>query len=148
MDLPPCPVCGGDLHVGASQGVATCPACGFKGPVEVDRRALNQLVESAADRGLGQRPALGPSGEAPEPRLEGNRTPSMLDGPRAPELPKLSPPPVPAELSASAPPRMADPRSPLPKEGGEATTTQLKTTLEERDEARRRELRARGELLR
>lgn len=118
------------------------------GSVEVDLRALDRLVESATERGLGRQSRLGPSGDAPAPRLEGERTPSMLDGPRAPDLPRLSPPPVPPELSASAPPRMADPRSPLPRDRDEAARTQLGSTVEEREDARRRELRARGELLR
>jgi len=43
---------------------------------------------------------------------------------------------------------MADPRSPLPRDRDEAARTQLGSTVEEREDARRRELRARGELLR
>jgi hypothetical protein len=126
-----------------------CRACGFEGPVEVDREAMDGLLEDASTRGLGPRTMLAPSGEAPEPRLEGKATPSMLDGPRAPELPKLSPPPVPRELREGAPPALEDPRtSSLPETGEEAARTRLDDDLKERQDARKRDLRARGELLR
>jgi hypothetical protein len=124
-----------------------CVTCGFVGPVEVDREAIAQLLEDAAERGLGPRTMLTPSSEAPEPRLEGRATPSMLDGPKAPELPQLSPPPAPRELTMGAPPAMADPREPMPATRGEVARTPLGDSLEERDGARKRELKARGELL-
>jgi hypothetical protein len=116
--------------------------------MEVDREALGHLLEDASQRGLGERTLLAPSTEAPEPRLEGRVTPSMLDGPKAPELPKLAPPSVPHELVAGAPPPMADPRKSLPDTQGEVARTPLGDNLEEREDARKRELRARGELLR
>jgi hypothetical protein len=149
MDLPPCPSCGSKLDVDADRGPARCSACGFEGPVRVDRKALDRLLEDASDRGLGPRTMLAASSEAPEPRLEGRATPSMLDGPKAPELPKLSPPPVPRELREGAPPSMEDPRAAkLPETADEAAGTRLDEDLKDRQGARERELRARGELLR
>ena len=147
MDLPPCPACGKALDLESPRGPAKCRTCGFVGPVEVDREALASLLEDASKRGLGDRTMLGPSREAPEPRLEGRATPTMLDGPRAPELPQLSPPPVPRELELGAPPPMADPREPLPESREEVARTPFGDTIVARDEARKRELKARGELL-
>jgi hypothetical protein len=132
----------------SAQGPATCPSCGFTGPVEVDREALGHLLDDASSRGLGPRTMLAPSTEAPEPRLEGRSTPSMLDGPRVPERPRLSPPPVPQELIEGAPPAMEDPRATMPRTRDEATSTRLGEDVSDRDEARKRQLRARGELLR
>ena len=115
--------------------------------MDVDREALDRILEDASARGLGPRTMLAPSTEAPEPRLEGREPPSMLDGPKAPELPQLSPPPVPRELAEGAPPPMADPRAPLPRTKEEASRTRLGDDLEDDERARRRDLRARGELL-
>lgn len=147
MDLPPCPGCGKDLELESPRGPAKCRTCGYVGPVEVDREAMASLLEDASERGFGKRTMLGPSNEAAGPRLEGGATPSMLDGPRAPELPQLSPPPVPRELASGAPPMMADPREPLPETREAVARTPLGDTLEARDGARKRELKARGELL-
>jgi hypothetical protein len=116
--------------------------------VEVDRDALGHLLEEASTRGLGPRTMLEASTEAPEPRLEGRTTPSMLDGAKAPELPQLSPPPVPRELREGAPPALEDPRATLPETREEAARTQLDDDLKDRRDARERKLRARGELLR
>lgn len=148
MDLPPCPACGGALEKVSAQGPAKCSSCGFTGQVEVDREALDRLLDDASTRGLGPRTMLAPSREAPDPRLEGRSTPSMLDGPRVPERPRLSPPPVPVELMEGAPPQIEDPRADLPRTKEEATSTRLGDDVSGRDEARKRQLRARGELLR
>ncbi len=147
MDLPPCPACGSSLKLVSPQGPAKCPSCGFSGPVEVDREALGRLLEDASSRGLGPQTMLAPSTEAPGPRLEGRSTPSMLDGPTAPERPRLNPPPVPRELLEGAPPSMEDPRATLPRTREEATSTRLSDDASEREKAHRRQLRARGELL-
>ena len=72
----------------------------------------------------------------------------MLDGPQAPELPQLSPPPVPRELEEGTPPPMADPREPLPEVRREVARTPLGDSLDERKDAREKQLKARGELLR
>jgi len=148
MDLPPCPSCGEDLDPPSSQGPAKCRSCGFSGPVDVDRKAISRLLDDASQRGLGPQPRLAPSTDAPEPRLEGKATPSLLDGPRAPELPQLSPPPVPRELAEGTPPLMADPREPLPNTRGDVTRTPLEDDLDQRKDARERQLKARGEILR
>jgi hypothetical protein len=147
MDLPPCPACGKSLDLVSPQGPATCPSCGFTGPVEVDREALGRLMEDASSKGLGPQTMLAPTKESPDPRLEGRSTPSMLDGPKAPERPRLSPPPVPRELMEGAPPPMGDPRSTLPMTRDEVTRTRLGDDIEEREGRRKRQLRGRGELL-
>ncbi len=147
MDLPPCPACGKALDLVSPHGPAKCKACGFVGPVEVDREALRHLLEDASERGIGPRTMLAPSNEVPEPRLEGQATPSMLDGPKAPQRPQLSPPPVPKELATGAPPPMADPREPIPATREEIARTPVGESMEERENNRKRELRARGELL-
>lgn len=116
--------------------------------MEVDREELHGLIEEASRRGLGSQPRLAPSSEAPEPRLEGRATPSMLDGPKAPELPQLHPPPVPRELAEGAPPPMANPREPLPETRAEVARTPLSDDLVQRKDAREKQLKARGELLR
>ena len=117
--------------------------------MEVDREALDRLLDDASTRGLGPRTMLGPSSEGPGPRLEGRATPSMLDGPKAPQVPQLSPPPVPRELREGAPPALEDPReAKLPDTGKEAARTRLDDDLKDRRDARKRDLRARGELLR
>jgi hypothetical protein len=136
------------LELEDPRGPARCRACGFEGPLEVDREALDRLLEDASTRGLGPRTMLASSTEAPEPRLEGRQTPSMLDGPKAPELPQLSPPPVPRELSEGAPPALEDPRTDLPETREGAVRTRLDDDLKDRRDARGRDLRARGELLR
>ncbi|UCC93150.1 MAG: hypothetical protein JSW25_00280 [Thermoplasmata archaeon] len=148
MDLPPCPVCGGSLDLESPRGTAKCAECGYTGPAEVDREALGNLLDDASQRGLGPRTMLAASSEAPEPRLEGRATPSMLDGPKAPELPQLAPPAPPPELVAGAPPPLADPREPMPETRDQVARTPLADTLEDRDKAKEKELRARGELLR
>jgi len=91
----------------------------------VDREALAGLLQDASTRGLGPRTMLAPSTHAPEPRLEGRSPPSMLDGPRAPERPRLEPPPAPRELLEGAPPPIEDPRGDLPVTGEEAARTRL-----------------------
>ncbi|NIT76889.1 MAG: hypothetical protein GWN12_06935, partial [Thermoplasmata archaeon] len=135
------------LDLESHEGPARCRSCGFEGPVEVDREALGRILDDASTRGLGPRTMLTPTPEAPEPRLEGAEPPSMLDGPKAPALPQLSPPPVPRELLEGAPPPMEDPRDPLPETKEDAARTRLGDDLDENDRARKRELRARGELL-
>ena len=65
MDLPPCPSCGNEMRAESPRGPAKCPSCGFTTPVELDMVALDNLLEDASQRGLGPRPALGPSREAP-----------------------------------------------------------------------------------
>jgi hypothetical protein len=148
MELPPCPNCGQDLQLEGPHGPAKCPDCAFVTPVEVNGEALGQLLEEASSRGLGPRPALAPAREAPEPRLEGRETPSMLDSAQVPEKPRLSPPPVPEELTMGAPPAMADPRAPMTEGESRAPPTELGASMEDREDDRKDRLKPRGELLR
>jgi hypothetical protein len=148
MDLPKCPSCGDQLQAGSPQGPARCPECGFVTPLELDGAALEHLLDDASHRGLGPRSRLAPSGDAPEPRLEGKRTPQMLEATGPPDLPQLSPPVPPRELSMGAPPPIRDPKAPMGDDGRVPPAKALGGSLEERDEARKRELKARGELLR
>ncbi len=148
MDLPKCPSCGDQLRAESPQGPAKCPNCGFRTPLELDGAALDRLLDDTAARGLGPRPVLAPSGDAPEPRLEGKRTPQMLETTGPPDLPQLSPPVPPRELAMGAPPPMEDPKAPLEMDERESQTTALGGSVQERNEARKRELRARGELMR
>jgi hypothetical protein len=148
MDLPPCPVCGEELHPESDHGPAKCGSCGFVTPVETDKVAFSDILRKAQERGLGQRPLLTPSQETPELPMSKDRPPSMLEDPKAPELPTLSPPTAPPELSERAPPGLEDPRSSLEPASGEPPTTPLGKDVEDRKELRDRKLRARGELLR
>lgn len=115
--------------------------------MEVDQEALGRILEDASTRGLGPQTMLAPAPDAPEPRLEGAEPPSMLDGPKAPTLPQLSPPPVPRELMEGAPPPMEDPRAQLPETKEDVARTRLGDDLDDNERARKRQLRARGELL-
>jgi hypothetical protein len=146
MDLPPCPSCGNEMRVESSRGPAKCPTCGFTTPVELDVVALHNLLEDASQRGLGPRAALAPSTEAPEPRLEGRKTPTMLESSRSPDLPQLSPPAPPRELVMGSPPPLKDPKSSVDMGGRETATTPLGASMEEQKEIRKRELKACGEL--
>jgi hypothetical protein len=148
MDLPPCPVCGEELHLESDHGPAKCGSCGFVTPVETDKAAFGDILREAQERGLGQRPLLSASHEAPELPMSKKQPPSMLEDPRAPELPTLSPPPAPPELAERAPSRLEDPRSSLEPASGKAPETPLGRDVEERKEQKDRRLRARGELLR
>ncbi len=148
MDLPPCPSCGNELRAESLHGPAKCPTCGFTTPVELDTVALDNLLEDASQRGLGPRGALAPSMEVPEPRLEGRKTPTMLEATRSPDLPQLSPPAPPRELVMGSPPSLEDPKGPVDMGGKETATTPLGASVEEQKEIRKRELKARGELLR
>jgi hypothetical protein len=148
MDLPKCPSCGDQLQAGSPQGPARCPSCGFVTPIELDGAALERLLDDASQRGLGPRPRLSPAGEAPEPRLEGKRTPQMIETARAPDLPQLSPPVPPRELSMGAPPPLEDPRASLGRDGDDGQSAPVSGSAKELRETRERELRARGELLR
>ncbi len=148
MDLPPCPSCGDELRAESLHGPAKCPTCGFTTPVELDTGALDNLLEDASQRGLGPRAALAPSMEVPEPRLEGRKTPTMLETTRSPDLPQLSPPVPPHELVMGSPPPLEDPKGSVDMGGKEAATTPLGASMEEQKEIRKRELKARGELLR
>ena len=148
MDLPPCPSCGNELRAESLHGPAKCPTCGFTTPVELDTVALDNLLEDASQRGLGPRDALAPSMEVPEPRLEGRKTPTMLETTRSPDLPQLSPPAPPRELVMGSPPSLEDPKGPVDMGGKETATTPLAASMEEQKEIRKRELKARGELLR
>lgn len=148
MDLPPCPSCGNELRAESLHGPAKCPTCGFTTPVELDTVALDNLLEDASQRGLGPRVALAPSMEVPEPRLEGRKTPTMLEATRSPDLPQLSPPAPPRELVMGSPPSLEDPKGPVDMGGKETATTPLGASVEEQKEIRKRELKARGELLR
>jgi hypothetical protein len=147
MDLPPCPSCGNTMRAESPHGPAKCPNCGFTTPVELDTVALDNLLEDASQRGLGQRVALAPSTEAPEPRLEGRKTPTMLEATRSHELPQLSPPAPPRELAMGAPPPLEDPKSPVDMGGKETATTPLGSSMEEKQKIRKRDLKAQGELL-
>ena len=148
MELPNCPNCGDGLRLESPRGPARCQSCGFLSPVEVDGEALSRLLEDASARGLGPRPSLAPGHEAPEPRLEDRKTPSMLEGSSAPQPPRLSPPPVPEELVRGAPPPMAEPRAPMQEEGERSPETPLKSSLDESRDRSKDRLRPRGELLR
>ena len=148
MELPDCPNCGDELRLESPRGPARCQSCGFLSPVEVDGEALSRLLEAASARGLGPRPSLAPGHEAPDPRLEGRKTPSMLEGPIVPQQPRLSPPPVPEELAMGAPPPMAEPRAPMREEGEGSPETPLKGSLDDSRDHRKDRLRPRGELLR
>ena len=147
MDLPPCPTCGNEMRAESPHGPAKCPNCGFTTPVELDMVALDNLLEDASQRGLGHRAALEPSREAPEPRLDGREPPTMLETTRSPDLPQLSPPVPPRELVMGSPPPLEDPKSPVDIGGRETMTTPLGASMEEQKEIRKRELKARGELL-
>jgi len=147
MDLPPCPSCGNAMRAESLHGPAKCPTCGFTTPVELDTVALDNLLEDASQRGLGPRVALGPSTEAPEPRLEGRKAPTMLETTVSPDLPQLSPPTPPRELVMGSPPPLEDPKGHVDMGGKETARTTLGATLEEQKEIRGRELKARGELL-
>ncbi len=140
MDLPPCPSCGNELRAESLHGPAKCPTCGFTTPVELDTVALDNLLEDASQRGLGPRAALAPSMEVPEPRLEGRKTPTMLETTPSPDLPQLSPPAPPRELVMGSPPSLEDPKGPVDMGGKETATTPLAASMEEQ--------KARGELLR
>ncbi len=147
MDLPPCPVCGEDLVQASPRAHARCASCGFTTPVELDATALRGLLLEAApppggrlDRALEgpDTPAVGALKEA--------RHPPALAAPAPQVRPGLAPPPRPKELSARSPPPIADPRAPL-VDGRDASTS-LRDAKEEGDSRKRRELSARGELLR
>jgi len=147
MDLPPCPSCGNEMRAESLHGPAKCSSCGFTTPVELDTVALDNLLEDASQRGLGPRAALGPSTEMPELRLEGQKTPTMLETTQPPDLPQLSPPTPPPELVMGSPPPLKDPKSPVDMGERETATTPLGASMEEQKEIRKRELKARGELL-
>ena len=55
---------------------------------------------------------------------------------------------VPRELAERTPPPMADPREPIPEVRGEVARTPLGDSIDERKDAREKQLKARGELLR
>ena len=148
MELPNCPNCGNGLRLESPRGPARCDNCGFLSPVEVDGEALSRLLEDASARGLGPRPVLAPGREAPEARLEGRKTPSMLEQSSAPKLPQLSPPPVPEELATGAPPPMAEPRAPMKEDDERSPETPLGSSLDESRDRRKDRLKPRGELLR
>lgn len=148
MELPNCPNCGDELRLESSRGPARCESCGFLSPVEVDGEALSRLLEDASARGLGPRPILAPGHEAPEPRLEGRKTPSMLESSKAPQLQQLSPPPVPEELAMGAPPPMAEPRAPIMNGDERSPPTPLGSSIDENKDRRKERLKPRGELLR
>ena len=148
MDLPPCPVCGEDLKLDSQRGPARCTACGFVTAVELDAASLGNLLEEAGDRGLGPRPLLASSREGPEPRLEPWPTPTMLEDRGVPVVPHLRAPTPPPELVAHAPPAMEDPRTTIRTPGRDDPVTPLDDGNRERDDARRKDLRARGEILR
>ena len=148
MDLPPCPVCGEDLELDSQRGPARCAACGFVTAVELDAASLGNLLKEASDRGLGPRSLLVPSREAPEPRLESWPTPTMLEDRGVPVVPHLRAPTPPPELVAHAPPALEDPRTAIRTPGRDDPVTLLVDGNRERDDARRKDLRARGEILR
>ena len=147
MDLPPCPVCGEPLQAESIRGPARCPSCGFISPVELDTAALNNLLVEASEQGLGRRPMLTHSREMSDLQLETKEPPSMLEAQRIPELPTLSPPPVPRELVARAPPALEDPRKDIELDREGLTRSSLASTIEERDASKKKDLRTRGELL-
>ncbi len=148
MDLPPCPVCGEDLELDSQRGPARCVACGFITPVELDAASLGNLLQEAGERGLGPKPLLAPSRESPEPRLEPRPANAMLENRGDPVVPHLRAPTPPPELVAHAPPRLTDPRTTIQIPGHEDPVTPLDDDIRERDDARRKDLRAKGEILR
>jgi hypothetical protein len=148
MDLPPCPVCGGDLELDSQRGPARCAACGFVTVVELDAASLGNLLQEAGDRGLGRRPLLAMGREAPEPRLEPWPSPALLEDRGVPVVPHLRAPTPPLELVAHAPPALEDPRTTVRMPGRDDPVTPLDDGLRGRDDARRKELRARGEIFR
>jgi hypothetical protein len=146
MDLPPCPVCGGDLEQASPRAHARCPSCGFTTPVELDATALRRLLlEAAPSAGRLDRALEGPEMVADRVLVEARRPPSLA-APAPMARPELAPPAPPRELAARSPPPIADPRAPL-LDGRDASTP-LRDAKGEVDARRRRELAARGELLR
>ena len=148
MDLPPCPSCGEELHAESPRGPARCRSCGFVTPLELDAAALSKMLDDASHRGLGPRPMLSHSKGVEGPRLEGHTTPMLIGSSQPPETPRLSPPPRPREIGARAPPPLADPKDPVPMGGKEGTSTRLGDGVDASKDARRRDLRAKGELFR
>ena len=116
--------------------------------MELDSAALAKLLEDASRRGLGPRPMLTHSREAVGPRLEGRATPMMIDSSQPPEPPRLSPPQRPDEIGTRGPPPLSDPKGPAPMGGKEGASTSLGDGVETSKDARKRDLRARGELFR
>ena len=72
----------------------------------------------------------------------------MLETTDAPDLPQLSPPAPPQALTMGAPPPLEDPRARLERDEKGSPITALGDSVEDRNDVRKRELKARGELLR
>ena len=160
MDLPPCPVCGAALEHPAPRARATCPACGFSTPVELDTDALRALLREAAPSPRGLEASLPPRSAAADGARAG-----QAGGPLAPPgvahppsasgaaaqarpAPALAPPPRPGHIGARMPPAPEDPRAPLEAgPGARSRGAPTATARASEDARRRRDLAARGELL-
>jgi len=161
MDLPPCPVCGAALEHPTPRARATCPACGFSTPVELDTDALRALLREAAPSPRGLEASFPPRSAAADGARDGqagapHARPGVAHPPtaspgttaRARAAPAMAPPPRPGHIDARMPPAPEDPRAPLeagPGAGFRGAPTATARASE--DARRRRDLAARGELL-
>ena len=155
MDLPPCPVCGATLEQPAPRARATCPTCGFSTPVELDAEALRGLLREAAPSPRGLEASFPPRSAVVDGARHGPAGgPPARPGTASPPAaqvratPALAPPTRPAHFDARMPPAPEDPRA--HPEAGPGTPSRGAPTATARaseDARRRRDLAARGELL-